>query len=785
MAKLGLRMVLESAETRSYFAAWQLAVDQIRVDVIRHQLQDSRVKRMLILRTQREQILEAKELHSLVVKLDPLQRVSPESALARGVTSRTWEESSSILLLAAALRISRAARGLAARQLRRQVLREQAALVVIARCWRAFLMRRCLQLMVANQRLRRLVRQWKARRKRRQLLELVRDVYPPSDQVRPFNDSSEEETDTGMRLESISDEEAGGEGWREGGRTSTPMGKAVRSIAAGRSNTTGATSADGPSTLIALDSGEGDGGADATSSYDAADGRTSGATASRRRRFMARVGSMRRSSYGGAGGSWGSQRSSAHQFGKRAGVVVGGAVAGAGKLMGGKLMCRGSGRASHAPHSSPESSTRKRGASSGEKQARASSNSTGRSVGASSASFRDVQALDKAIRSWADLVVSRNISPKANALSIELPSLHLEAQRRLLGSGFAATGLTYGDEVTALVRIQKHARGRLALRRYHHVVHALVRIQKHSRGRSVRRRGSACIKGHSAAAALLALPSHLCHGASATITTLGAGAELASEVAEGVVDGAAHAVQHGAELASEVAHAVQHGAELVSEVAEGVVDRAGSAASGVSRAVAQPLGKMNSQLMSLGNMKLPWASKRDVRRPVVTGSRWRSLQVAGRMMVSSGRGGAKVHPAPVPSKERRSTGRGHAHGMLNPHSMLNPHGMLGRMSSVSHSLARKRQQLFHPYETSLDPEAELQQREARLERRRARRAVLERRRPRGLCTILKRQPGFRAFFRLIESYRFWRIFPWVVSVSGILLANFWTLLYAMRYFAFR
>ena len=53
MAKLGLRMVLESAETRSYFAAWQLAVDQIRVDVIRLQLKASRELRMAKLKKDR------------------------------------------------------------------------------------------------------------------------------------------------------------------------------------------------------------------------------------------------------------------------------------------------------------------------------------------------------------------------------------------------------------------------------------------------------------------------------------------------------------------------------------------------------------------------------------------------------------------------------------------------------------------------------------------------------------------------------------------------------------
>ena len=55
----------------------------------------------------------------------------------------------------------------------------------------------------------------------------------------------------------------------------------------------------------------------------------------------------------------------------------------------------------------------------------------------------------------------------------------------------------------------------------------------------------------------------------------------------------------------------------------------------------------------------------------------------------------------------------------------------------------------------------------------------------GLCTMLMRQPCLRWYFKLVESYGFWRVFPWVVSLMGILLANFWTLLYAMRYFAFR
>jgi len=54
----------------------------------------------------------------------------------------------------------------------------------------------------------------------------------------------------------------------------------------------------------------------------------------------------------------------------------------------------------------------------------------------------------------------------------------------------------------------------------------------------------------------------------------------------------------------------------------------------------------------------------------------------------------------------------------------------------------------------------------------------------GLVTRLKRQPWMQWYFRLIESYAFWRIFPWFVSLSAILFANFVTLVYALRYFAF-
>jgi hypothetical protein len=40
------------------------------------------------------------------------------------------------------------------------------------------------------------------------------------------------------------------------------------------------------------------------------------------------------------------------------------------------------------------------------------------------------------------------------------------------------------------------------------------------------------------------------------------------------------------------------------------------------------------------------------------------------------------------------------------------------------------------------------------------------------------------FLAFVESYEFWRVFPWVVSLSLVVVANFFTLLYALRYFAF-
>ena len=50
--------------------------------------------------------------------------------------------------------------------------------------------------------------------------------------------------------------------------------------------------------------------------------------------------------------------------------------------------------------------------------------------------------------------------------------------------------------------------------------------------------------------------------------------------------------------------------------------------------------------------------------------------------------------------------------------------------------------------------------------------------------MLRRSKYFPWLYRLSQSYMFWRIFPWVVSVSCILVVNFILLLYAMRYFAF-
>jgi hypothetical protein len=107
MAKLGLRMVLESAETRSYFAAWQLAVDQIRVDTIRLQLRDSREMRMAKLKHGRALVREAKELWLLAGKhAGAMDRIPFDCPLKRGIRSGPClHESAGLLILAAAIRI--------------------------------------------------------------------------------------------------------------------------------------------------------------------------------------------------------------------------------------------------------------------------------------------------------------------------------------------------------------------------------------------------------------------------------------------------------------------------------------------------------------------------------------------------------------------------------------------------------------------------------------------------------------------------------------------------------
>ena len=146
MAKLGLRMVLESAETRSYFAAWQLAVDQIRVDVIRLQLKASRELRMAKLKKDRALALEAKVLLVLVRRHDGvLDRIPPDSPLARGILSYSHTESAALLILAAATRISAVGMGFNTRQDVKQARREAAALAVIRRYWRDYMIRRKLE----------------------------------------------------------------------------------------------------------------------------------------------------------------------------------------------------------------------------------------------------------------------------------------------------------------------------------------------------------------------------------------------------------------------------------------------------------------------------------------------------------------------------------------------------------------------------------------------------------------------------------------------------------------
>ncbi|KAL3921218.1 MAG: hypothetical protein SGPRY_004979 [Prymnesium sp.] len=54
----------------------------------------------------------------------------------------------------------------------------------------------------------------------------------------------------------------------------------------------------------------------------------------------------------------------------------------------------------------------------------------------------------------------------------------------------------------------------------------------------------------------------------------------------------------------------------------------------------------------------------------------------------------------------------------------------------------------------------------------------------GLVTRMKRSTYFGWFFNMLRTRAFWLIFPWVVSVTIILLSNFITLLYALRYYAF-
>jgi hypothetical protein len=103
--------VLESAETRSYFAAWQLAVDQIRVDKIRLQLRDSRAMRMAKLKHGRALALEAKELWLLAGKhAGAMDRIPFGSPLKRGIRSgpgspESLQKSVGLLILAAAIRI--------------------------------------------------------------------------------------------------------------------------------------------------------------------------------------------------------------------------------------------------------------------------------------------------------------------------------------------------------------------------------------------------------------------------------------------------------------------------------------------------------------------------------------------------------------------------------------------------------------------------------------------------------------------------------------------------------
>jgi len=62
-----------------------------------------------------------------------------------------------------------------------------------------------------------------------------------------------------------------------------------------------------------------------------------------------------------------------------------------------------------------------------------------------------------------------------------------------------------------------------------------------------------------------------------------------------------------------------------------------------------------------------------------------------------------------------------------------------------------------------------------------RKRLLERR---GICKRLKDSGRLKWYFTMIESYMFWSIFPWVISALLLVIANFFTLLYALRYFAF-